>query len=97
MLNGQMDIINNLVPDRGESKEGDGKNREAGGHNLPSPGPGHGVPIADCCHSDLKYEKISDLEISLIQSLDTRRVFIKFLNLCKHHSPPPTTRRQRSC
>ena len=53
MLNGQMDIINNLVPDRGESKEGDCKNGEARGHNLPCPGPWHSVPIADCCHSDL--------------------------------------------
>ena len=90
MLNGQMDTINNLVPDRRKSKEGDGKNREAGGHNLPSPGPRHGVPIADCCHSDLKYEKISDMEISLIQSLDA------FYKVFKFTQAPLTTPHHRA-
>ena len=48
--------LENFAPEaayRGESKEGDGEDREAGGHDLSHPRPRHRVSVPDGRHSDL--------------------------------------------
>ena len=42
---------------RGQCEEGDGKHREAGGHDLAQPRPRHGVPVTDRRHRYLKQKQ----------------------------------------
>ena len=48
------DVYDSVITYRGQGKEGDGKDWEAGGHDLPHPGAGHRVPVPDGGHRNLQ-------------------------------------------